>query len=217
MKRLLLIMFACGVVGSSIVYGEPRQIDLDTMSKEELVELSEKISDKIAEIEETEENTGDNSVWQVNYYVDTFGYPTEEPYITTDPLDGKFSNTAVTNAKLTVRLLIDDTISVKLYEYGSSLVKGYYSKGERYDVYFRKSDGSEDFVVGYLNDGSDRVSFNEKASLRLLRAFRDYDSIVLVMYPSEHSATEYKFEIPDTSGFASLYELTFGSIEPETE
>lgn len=51
MKRLLLIMFACGVVGSSIVYGEPRQIDLDMMSKEELMTLSDEISDKISEID----------------------------------------------------------------------------------------------------------------------------------------------------------------------
>ena len=185
MKRLLLIMFVCGVVGSSIVYGEPRQIDLDTMSKEELMELADEISNKLSEIESTESITEESekkySVWFEKYYVDNFGDPTDKPYVTTFPIKGYFSNTATNKSSLKVKLLFDETANIQLLEYDELPVQGYYSKGETYFLYYREEDGTKGFLTGELEYGSDRVSFNARKSLELYELMCRNDSLSIII------------------------------------
>ncbi len=58
--------------------------------------------------------------WEIKYYVDDFGEPTKEGYITYKSLiKGRFSNSATNNSILDVVLLFgEDYYNIKLFEYG---------------------------------------------------------------------------------------------------
>ncbi len=70
-----------------------------------------------------------SSAWVLDYYVDEFRLPTDEPYVTNaEPIIGIFSNSATTDSDLLVSILVDeDGLAIMLDEYGSSRVKNSYS------------------------------------------------------------------------------------------
>lgn len=64
---------------------------------------------------------GDLGVWEVRNYVDSFGDPTDEQYLTQQSRSqGTFSNSATTGSRLVWYFLIDvDDVAIALREYGS--------------------------------------------------------------------------------------------------
>ena len=67
---------------------------------------------------ETPEVTTKKSVWEVVDYVDEFGDKTGESTVSALFNDGKFSNSAVVNGKLSVKLTqVNGGLVVRLYEY----------------------------------------------------------------------------------------------------
>lgn len=91
-----------------------------------------------------EENDTQNGIWTFNNYVDEFNEETNEGYVTnTEYFNGTFSNSATTNSKLSVQLVIDGKYTkIELYEYGSQLVKTNMSDGEYYSVKVKDSNGN---------------------------------------------------------------------------
>lgn len=62
-----------------------------------------------------------NAQWETKYYLDEFDQPTEKTY-EVFLSEGTFSNSATTNSKATYAFFKnDDSISIKVYEYGRSL------------------------------------------------------------------------------------------------
>lgn len=61
-------------------------------------------------VESTPEPATEES-WELAYYVDDFGDPTDEAYLRSKPISGTFSNTATQNSPLTVILLFDPFFS----------------------------------------------------------------------------------------------------------
>ena len=90
-------------------------------------------------VEQKEVSLDDMGIWEVSYFVDDFGDPTDSGYITTAELvEGKFSNSATTNAKLYVIFIItENKISIKMAEYGSNIVKGSSSYPDNYVIIFK--------------------------------------------------------------------------------
>ena len=65
-------------------------------------------SDDGSNLNESEKVIEDESNWEIRYYVDDLNEPTSEKYITNiKPIIGTFSNTATTDSKLSVHILID--------------------------------------------------------------------------------------------------------------
>lgn len=59
--------------------------------------------------------------WEKNFYVDDFGDATDKFYHSYLTEEGKFSNSATSNSKLTAVLILDgegNSVKIKLYEYG---------------------------------------------------------------------------------------------------
>ncbi|MFI3240335.1 MAG: hypothetical protein R3Y22_07075 [Bacteroidales bacterium] len=100
----------------------PESSYIRTINKE-YPALSSQVQEELASIEKIRKdsirlaNIDNLGIWKVGYYVDDFGEPTKEVYITCD-IYGTFSNSATTNSDLRVRFLIDNnSMRIQLYEY----------------------------------------------------------------------------------------------------
>lgn len=82
----------------------------------------------------------DNSTWRIQYAVDEFGDPTEDCYIIGGPFKGTFNNSATTNSDLSVYVFcVEDSILLRLFEYGDNVVNNPYSKISGYKMAVKAS------------------------------------------------------------------------------
>ena len=143
--------------------------------------------------------------WILKYYVDEFDQPTSDWYITNSQLiTGKFSNSATTNSKLTVRVLIDSgDICFMLYEYGRSQVKNSYSKNKYYDIRMKDTDGAEHELEGGIVSGGDRIAFLEASRQKVLTALKKPGTVSFYIVESDRTTTNYLFSL-ETSNLGEL-------------
>jgi hypothetical protein len=175
----------------------------------ETIKLEELALEKVKQAEEKERirlaNLNNTGIWKVNYYVDEFGEPTKEGYVTNKLLlEGKFSNTATQNSDLNIRFLISDSkdISIKLFEYARpNPVKT--SSSESYRVLIQDKDGERLKLRGV--NYSDRISFDKSQSLKIHNALLKGGEIKFKMYESDNSSTEYDFVINNSDWYNNAY------------
>lgn len=179
------------------------------MSKED----KEFLKTYLAEIDNPE-------IWQFGYYVNNFGNPTAQRYITNRELiKGTFKNTATQDSELNVRFLIDDSnnISIILYEYaGNNPVKS--SSSNSYTIKVRGSHESANtpgfltprFLSSYEGDlkainRSDRLRFNEIDSRKLHNILVRGGKIQFWIQDIDCPTTQYKFTIQNAEGYEDIY------------
>lgn len=137
-------------------------------------------------------NINNLGIWDVGYYVDSFGEPTEEAFVATN-VSGTFSNSATTNSPLTVRFLIDeDSIRIQLYEYAGN----HPIKGEGYlTMQIKDADGKAHTIETYNNDyGDNTVLPKHDATLR--KVLENGGTIKFVAVANRFGVpSEYKFAI----------------------
>lgn len=171
----------------------------------ELLLVIEKEELKIKEQKEREEkerirlaNINNTGMWSVRYYVDEFRQPTKEAYIrNTDPILGRFSNTATQHSDLTVTFLISSPsdISIQLYEYaGNNPVKAYSS--EHYTVLIQDKDGNR-YNLRATNY-SDRLSFDKSSSRKVHNILMKGGNVKFRIYETDTPTTEYEFELANS-------------------
>ena len=136
-----------------------------------VIERKEAEVEKRRKVEEKERirlaNINNLGIWQVGYYVDNFGDPTNEGYIRNKILiRGSFSNTATQNSALDVKFLISNSrdISIMLYEYArNNPVKAVSS--DSYTVRMKDSNGNK--ITLRAVNYSDRLGFNKTDSRKV--------------------------------------------------
>ena len=116
----------------------------------------------------------DLGMWEIKYYVDTFGDPTNTPYITNKGYEyGHFENSATSYSQLKVDFIIasESEIAIKLYEYAGI----HPVKSGNYTIYF-KHNGESSALTGTIS--SDRLNLYRPIMLqkhtgytKLLNAF----------------------------------------------
>ena len=154
-------------------------------------------------------------MWEIEYYVDEFGDPTNKGYIINKLyIKGYFSNSATTNADLNVRFLIgEDYVSIKLYEYaGNHPIKG---NADIYNIYMKYNgknlyDERKRHNVYRSHLRGDRLKLSQEN-----RYFRQYFKIFLdtlknggkfQFYIEDYPpSSEYNFTIEDATGFENAY------------
>lgn len=172
---------------------------LEAIKKEELA------LKKVREAEEKERirlaNINNTGMWRVGRYVDEFGEPTKQGYITNSShIKGVFSNTATQDSKLNVDFLINSSskISIQLYEYAkNNPVKAYSS--ESYRVLVQDKDG-ERLKLRAVNY-SDRLGLNSSDSRKLHIALLKGGNIKFKIYEIDTPTTEYEFTISNADWF----------------
>ncbi len=145
--------------------------------------------------------------WMSHYYVDNFQQPTNEWFITNiEYVVGSFSNSATTNSKLNVQLLIDkDDVAFMLFEYGRSQVKNsssrYYNE---YDITMKDSAGKTTSLTGKIYAGGDRLIIDDKYKTTVLSALKGRGSVSFYIVRADRTTTTYLFTV-ECSNFAEIY------------
>lgn len=151
-------------------------------------------------------NLNNTGMWSVRYYVDKFGEPTKQAYITNiNKISGVFSNTATQDSRLNVDFLITNSnnISIKLFEYaGNNPVKAYSS--ENYNVLIQDNDGKR-FEMPAINY-SDRLTFNETNSRKIHNILIKGGLIKFRIYEIDTPTTHYEFNINNADWYENAYQ-----------
>lgn len=178
---------------------------LSKIEKEELAEQKRKEAEEKERIRLA--NINNQGMWRISYYVDDFGEPTKEGYITnTSTLRGTFSNTATQNSDLDVRFLISNSsdISIKLFEYaGNNPVKAYSS--ESYKVLVQDSDGKRYNLTA--TNYSDRLSFDKTSSRTVHNILLKGGTVKFKIIEIDTPTTEYEFTIQKADYYDNTYRI----------
>ncbi len=177
---------------------------LKTIEKEELAENKRKEAEEKERIRLA--NLNKTGMWTIRYYVDEFGEPTKEGYISNKYLiRGTFSNTATQDSELDVRFLITNSsdISIKLFEYaGNNPVKAY--SYDSYTVLVQDKDGKR-LKLSAVNYSSDRLSFDKTASRQVHNALMKGGTLKFRITENDTPTTQYQFTIQKADWYENAY------------
>lgn len=176
---------------------------LATIEKEELEEQRRK---EAAEKERIRlENLNNTGMWSVRHYVDDFGEPTKQAYITnSSSITGIFSNTATENSALNVDFLITNSssISIQLYEYaGNNPVKAYSS--DWYTVLVQDKNGNRTKLSAI--NRSDRLQFNQDGSRKIHNILMKGGEVKFKITEDDTPTTKYQFTIKKADWYENAY------------
>jgi len=189
---VIAVLFICSC-GSNVQ--KPKKTDSRLKDSIHLAE-SIRVADSLKKVQSL-------GSWKVKFYVDDFGEPTKQKYLTCRVCFGTFSNSATTDSDLAVQFLIEkNAVNIQLYEYlGTNPVK----KGieDQYKVRVKSGDEIQDLTA---RNYSDRLSFNEINSKKIIDFFKKGQPLKFaIISNSRYSESSYKFTFEDVSGFANAY------------
>jgi len=179
---------------------------VDLLKKIEQEELIEKTRRDAEEKERTRLANLDNTgMWSVGHYVDEFGEPTKQGYISNpNYIQGTFCNTATQNSDLNVTFLITNSskISFQLYEYArNNPVKAYSSKS--YTVMIQDKDNKR-YKLSAENY-SDRLTFDSYSSKQVHNILLKGGMIKFKVIENESTTTQYDFSISNADYYDNAY------------
>ncbi|MCT7466253.1 hypothetical protein N5T78_06655 [Aliarcobacter cryaerophilus] len=192
------------------------QFNIEIQKEKELIAKKELEEKERKEKEEKErirlENLNNTGMWEVKYYVDQFGEPTKNYYITNkNPINGYFSNSATRNSELKVEFLNDEyDVAIQLYEYaGNNPVKAYSS--EDYTIYVKDKDGETYILDGWMGTGSDRLIFSNipsKASNKIVKnVLMKGGTIQFRIVENKYGLSKYSFTLTNADWYDNAYNL----------
>lgn len=164
-------------------------------------------------------NLGNLGIWKINYFVDDFGEPTDEGYITTEqPIYGTFSNTATQDSRLRVRFIIagKKSVAIKLFEYdGNNPVKGY---EDSYKVLVQDKDGNR-YELYASNYDSDRLTFSSYGSNSDSEKFHKIlmkgGNVKVRIIDRDRTSTQYNFTVNNADWYENAYYKLTGDYPKE--
>lgn len=189
-----------------------KQLNIEIQKEKEILAKKQQEEQKQREAEEKEKyrlaNLNNTGIWELNYYVDTFGEKTKNAYITnTELIKGLFSNTATENSTLDVKFLINDLfeMSIVLYEYGgNNPVKGYSSQS--YTIYMQDKTG-ERYTLHAVNY-ADRLKFVPSSdALRVNLSLLKGGTLKFRIIEDRIPTTQYSFTIDNADWYTNAFEL----------
>ncbi|MDM8158256.1 hypothetical protein QUH73_00375 [Labilibaculum sp. K2S] len=190
-----------------LIRNKIEKLQLAIEKKKEAELLAEKMKKEVEEKERYRlANLNNTGAWEINHFVDEFGEPTKNGYITGKSLiRGTFSNTATQDSELNAYFLISDAsnISLKLFEYaGNNPVKAYSS--DYYSVLVQDKDKKR-YKLNAINYESDRLTFSKEHSWILHSIFKKGGSVKFKIIEEDTPTTYYEFTIDKTDFYENAY------------
>jgi hypothetical protein len=176
---------------------------LKTIEKKELEEKKRRKAEEKERVRLA--NINNTGMWRVLYYVDEFGEPTEQGYITnTKTIVGTFSNTATQDSPLNVEFLITNSsrISIQLYEYaGNNPVKSY--SHDSYTVLVQDKDMNRMTLIA--ENTSERLFFSAYASRQIHNALMKGGTLKFRITDDDTPTAQYQFDIQKADWYENAY------------
>ena len=243
MKRrlsvVLILMIILAGCSSSTTEAES-QTENETLpeySDEEIDGMVAALDKEIEALEQKKEEllamkstSASDTDWIVEYFVDEFERPTEDPYLQLS-FEGSFSNAVTDKAKLTGRIIVDDEfIGIYLNEYGSNPVKNYYHDEKTFYMTVLEEDGNTYSLKWRFLPGSNRLlayadATGEKADVSgtfeygtyqtFVNSLRSNDQLTFKLISGMSNTDSYLVEIDNVRGFADLFDATFSVVLTE--
>ena len=204
MKKLLILAFVfSSLIGFSQISATTNSGDKVILNSDGTWNYKNKTTTNI-------EGFGD---WEIKYFVDEFGDPTNTGYITTKELiSGSFSNSATNNADLLAQFLIKDSANVglKLYEYKSNVVKAYSTKS--YSVIIKDSEGKKHSMTCRIYKGGDRIYLDDSYKKNHISKFHNLlvkgGDLTIIITDNEYGLTNYKITV-NGDGYKNAFNTLF--------
>ena len=145
-------------------------------------------------IKSSEENRAQDAAcsWKTGEYLDAYGKPTGERFITTERISARFDSNYVNDAdgSACVRYIVcsdDDCICIRLFKYGKYPVTNAGSTTKYYIIFFTDTEGKRHMLEGYtLPGGSSRYY-----SCQLNTMLRVEDGVITLKLPNLFSMTTH--------------------------
>lgn len=191
---------------------------LEDMSVKEIKELNSNIDELLGnETKETETETIEENEeaggWVIKYYVDEFKEPTDEGYVTNDPvLEGTFSNSATSNSLLRGFFLVDDeSVALKLYEYDQYKVTNPYNKLIEYRISVLDQDKNKKSFYGAIDSNGDRIFIYDNTNFTSCKNFVNLlkKKGTIKISIDDYGSTSYLIPV-NCNGFEEAYSELFG-------
>ena len=147
-------------------------------------------------------------VWEMRYFEDEFGEPTQDGYVTTESyVQGTFSNSATTNSLLLAAFIADaEDLSIALLEYGSSFVGNSSNQyNESYNITMRTSDDTRHEMNAVLYPGGTRMIIDDVHRDTVIEALSGTGSVDFYIVQSERPTTTYLFTL-ELANFSEVYQ-----------
>ena len=143
------------------------------------------------------EGTG---IWKVGYFVDEFGDPTDNGYVSNNYyIEGTFSNSATSNSDLNSVFIISkkSRVALQLYEYaGRNPVKAYSTKD--YSIIVKDGNGEKHSMTGTMYEGGDRIFFDTSSRKndisRMHNILEGGGNTTVVIKDTEYGLSTYKIQ-----------------------
>ena len=221
MKKAMTILITAALIAAPVSADLPdtytstnptelNAIDSNSMTEDELRIAYDALRSTYSNLYAKTYNTSAaaKGIWEQKFYLDEFQNATDNAYISnTAHFRGTFSNTATNDSKLDAVIYVENNfVSISLLEYASSLVTGWYTDGEAYEVNVLTQDGEAIGMSGMLWKGATGILLNDY-SARFIDLLRTGQELKVSM---RHDTSSYLFTIPASEGFAELYAATFG-------
>ena len=146
--------------------------------------------------------------WILDYYVDDFNEPTSDWFVWLENgANGTFSNSAVTDARLAVNLLVDkESVDIFLLEYAQNYVKNNSSYRDiEYTITMKTDYGATQELTGAIYCGNDRITIDEKYRQTVLDALCNFEKVSFFIMNNQFQTTTYLFSVP-SSNFSEVYQ-----------
>lgn len=115
-------------------------------------------------IKSSEENRAQDAAcsWKTGEYLDAYGKPTGERFITTERISARFDSNYVNDAdgSACVRYIVcsdDDCICIRLFKYGKYPVTNAGSTTKYYIIFFTDTEGKRHMLEGYALPGGSEI------------------------------------------------------------
>ena len=148
-----------------------------------------------------------DSLFEIKYFVDEFGDPTESGYISQKVFStGTFSNSATTNSDIKWSLILSkDEAAFVIYEYSRTRLTGSYGFPDEYDVSIKAGDGT--VYTFPCKNYSDRISVPDKDLTTFTYIFLAGGNVkISIKEDSKYSYTTYNLGTINCDGINELYQ-----------
>lgn len=148
----------------------------------------------------------DNSLFEITYFVDSFGDPTNKGFISQkDYSSGTFSNSATTNSKIFwYVILAKDQAAFVIYEYERTRITGSSAYPNLYSVSIKTEDGKVETFK--CQNFSDRISVDKSDLQRFTDTLLKEGIIkISIVEDTKYSASSYNLGSVDFTGIRELY------------
>lgn len=144
-----------------------------------------------------------SSIWNIDFFVDDFGQPTDEAFIhNVGQLSGTYSNSATTDSDASLLIIIDSINGVAFQlTTGSRLFQNTSSRSDQDFEIAMRTESGDTVLTGYIPPSGDRLYFDE--SDPVLNALASYDEVMFHIVDIDRPLTTFLFTV-ETGDFAEV-------------